>query len=214
MKTLAAILSFVAISQLQVGALLIDFNDLALGSNPNGTYYDQVRLTTAGQTYDRETGLPMPTTTGTVSDLYGDSPNALVYLPTNYRNLVAIAADFLVPVARFSLDINSNYSMRLSYTGIDAFGSPLSGVVSIFNTHNFDLNPFELIAPLGSYLTGFSVSQGDNGSVELAIDNLDFTAATAQAGVQVPEGGATIFMLVGGMAALVSVRRRMPIIIS
>jgi hypothetical protein len=188
--------------QFNASALLIDFNDLSLGSDPNGVYGGQVRLTTGGQTDEMR-----PATSGEISNLYGDSPNVLVRLPSGSGNLVSIAAEFLSPTLGFSFDVNSSYSLRLLYTGIDALGAALSGSVTIFNTHDLALNHFSLTAAPGTYFTGFSMSQADDGSVEIAMDNLDFTTATDPAGVRVPDSGWTLGMAGCALLSLFGLRR-------
>jgi hypothetical protein len=193
--------------QFNASALLIDFNDLSIGSDPNGVYGGQVRLTATGQTRDRETDEMRTATSGEISNLYGDSPNVLVRLPSGSGNLVTLAAEFLAPTLGFSFDINSNYSLRLRYTGIDALGAALSGSVMIFNTHDLALNHFSLTAAPGTYLTGFSMSQADDGSVEIAMDNLDFTTATDTTGVRVPDSGWTLGMAGCAMLSLFGLRR-------
>jgi hypothetical protein len=207
MRVKLLILSAALALQFDASALLIDFNDLGLGSDPNGVYGGQVRLTTTGQTHDRETGQPLPGASGEISNLYGDSPNVLVRLPAGSGNLVTLAAEFLSPTLGFSFDINSNYSLRLLYTGVDALGSALSGSLTIFNTHDYALNHFSLTAPAGGYLTGFSMSQADDGSVEIAMDNLDFTTTAEAAGVRVPDSGWTFGMAGAAMLCLFGLRR-------
>ena len=207
MRTKLLIVGGALAVQFNANALLIDFNDLSPGSNPNGVYGGQVRLITSAQTLDRETGEPLPATAGEISNLYGESPNVLVRLPSGSGNLVTLAAEFLSPTLGFSFDINSNYSLRLLYTGIDALGAALSGSVMIMNTHDYALNHFSLVAPAGAYLTGFSMSQADDGSVEIAMDNLDFTTATTVAGTQVPDSGWTLGMAGFAVLSLFGFRR-------
>ena len=202
MRTKLLIVGGALAVQFNANALLIDFNDLSLGSDPNGVYGGQVRLITTAQT-----GEMLPATSGEISNLYGDSPNVLVRLPSGSGNLVTLAAEFLSPTLGFSFDINSNYSLRLLYTGIDALGAALSGSVMIMNTHDYALNHFSLIAPAGAYLTGFSMSQADDGSVEIAMDNLDFTTTPTEAGTRVPDSGWTLGMAGFAVLSLFGFRR-------
>jgi hypothetical protein len=188
-----------------VPAALIDFNDVPVGTqisslNPSGAAVIGTRLwitdratgTTTAESFTRGViGNPSflnGTPSAVIEAARGDAPGD----PFSSRWNIQMAVSFQAPISTFSVDAYSAfYSTHLFYTGVNELGETftLSGGVLGAPIDRFD--HFDITAPTGGYITGFYFSQfEDNGSIMLALDNLDYTTVSqniASVSAPVPE---------------------------
>ncbi len=199
---------------LNSSAALIDFNNLPLGTVPDGVYGGDVRITTSSW-LTRGDGTPEMFGEGRgtieVRDLSregsGFIPSPAIWVrgffnPETGEDLCTtlIQTDFLKPMTQFSVDLASLvFSGNLSYSGIDANGNAFSSFMSVDRAF-LDVPGFahvDITAPAGGYLTGFQFAQTDEAGAnkDVGMDNLSY---------RVPEvtGWSIIVMSALGIAIL------------
>jgi hypothetical protein len=180
-----------------VHAALIDFNDIAVGTevsslNPFGSavigtrYWVTDGTTTVAESFTRGVIGNPSYLNGTPSVVMESSPLDAPQPddgPKLWRN-IEIAVSFANPISAFSVDAYSyTYTSSLIYSGVNATGEAFTLSGGSLGGMPDRLDHFDITAPAGGYITGFHFSQfEDRGGIMLAMDNLDYTAVAGTVG--------------------------------
>jgi hypothetical protein len=169
-----------------VPAALIDFNDIAIGTEVGSLNpYDAVVISTRFWVTQGETLVAESFTRGAIDVVTGwgnDSPSVVMQAGPadaqwgeHQRWNIEIGASFQAPISTFSVDIFSRtYGTDLIYSGVNDMGETFTSSAHVSQFYPF--THFDIAAPTGGYLTGFYFSQfEDTGSIVLALDNLNYT---------------------------------------
>lgn len=201
-----------------VHAELYDFNDIATGTqvnslNPFGSAVINTRLWvtegggTVAESFTRGVIDNPSFLNGTPSVVIEAGPLDAPGDRSNSRWNIEIGVSFQNPISAFSVDAYSAfYSTDLIYTGVNEMGEAFTLSGGWLGGLGDRIDHFDITAPTGGYITGFYFSQfEDNGSIMLALDNLDYTlAGGAIASAPVPEtiGLSTFVFSIIGMLFL------------
>ena len=203
-----------------LSAALIDFNDLAVGTqvsslNPYGGATITTRMwvthggITTAESFTRgvigvgPNGTPSVVMEAGIMDSNTTDPELFGRQMWN----IDIGVSFQAPVDRFSVDAFSLiWSSPLIYSGVNAMGEAFSSSVRLPGSQVEEFTHLDITAPTGGYITGFHFSQFENFfEIKLAMDNLDYTAAAGTIGSSpVPEAiglPTFVFAIVGVLFA-------------
>jgi hypothetical protein len=215
----------VLVSALPSHAILLDFENLPVGTVPdslsssylNITTYREVRQDSDEGRRGNGTLIYSGTGAGTISSFLGSSALSVSHDRSylGYWTQIRLGLEFIGGVSEFSVDLGSwAFTANLQYSGFDAMGQPISGRVGTsgytfeeFSTHQ------HVVAPEGGYITGFYVQMQDSAFEQFYLDNLDFSpisSASFSTPSQVPESGASALLLGLGLIGLCAVRRFLP----
>lgn len=195
----------------RAGATTISFDDMAIGSNPDGNYGDFtidtfVRIGSATKFITRDARIDI--WAGSQAVVAGNRPFPPLDLVDGSATYARIGVDFNVPVSEFSVDVSCHlFSFPFHYFGFDASGQRFDG--TDLNLRTYLPGQPESIrlshsAPVGGYLSGFFFEMSDGGGiVELRMDNLSYNS--------VPDGGSTGILLGLGFLGLGLFRRNVTI---
>ena len=206
------------------GAALIDFENLALGSQPSAGQFGDVNISTRYWVTD---GFQGPTIaesfTRGVIDVQNGSQSVVVVsqhsdadglrTDASARRNIQVNVNFASGVSGFAVDVFSEiYSSALVFSGFNSLGEAfqISTAFSGAGPGVEDFTHLSAFAPEGGYITGFYFSQWETSDhIRLAMDNLDYTSL---AGIDtrtatVPEAGSSAMLLGIGVIALGAVRR-------
>jgi hypothetical protein len=189
-------LCIILLSQ-SVPAALIDFNDIAIGTELSTLDFGSARISTRLWVTQEGTTVSESFTRGVIDD-FGGSPAVVMQAgpldATNFEERqrwnIEIGVSFNTPISRFSLDgYSQTYTSELIYSGVNGLGETFTLSGGVMGGFTGDSTHFDIAAPTGGYITGFYFSQfEDRGTILLTLDNLDYApTAGGSAIARVPE---------------------------
>jgi hypothetical protein len=182
-----------------VPAALIDFNNIAIGTEVNGLNSGSATISTRLWVTQQGTTVSESFTRGVIGDFEGSPGVVMQAGPLDATNFderqrwnIEIGVSFSTPISRFSLDgYSQTYTSELIYSGVNDLGETFTLSGGLMGGFTPDSTHFDIVAPTGGYITEFHFSQfEDRGSILLALDNLDYTPLPGESGLptaRVPE---------------------------
>jgi hypothetical protein len=182
-----------------VPAALIDFNDIALGTEVNGLTFGSATINTRLWVTQQGSTVAESFSRGVIGDFDGSpavlmqaGPGDATTFEERQRWNIEIGVSFNSPISRFSLDgYSQTYTSQLIYSGINDLGETFTLSGGLMGGFTPDSTHFDIFAPAGGYITEFHFSQfEDRGSIVLTLDNLDYTPLPGESGLpiaRVPE---------------------------